>query len=118
MLTRTSQSCRLRSAPLFLVELNGSAPMVEELTRQLASIDDPGHDRMGDSQVQRAVVVFLEEFPRGPLMELVDQVGELTATHVAGLLLVKGFGKRKEHTTELSLMGTLRRLTQGTLHSL
>jgi hypothetical protein len=51
-------------------------------------------------------------------MELVDQVDELTTTHLAGPPLVKGFGEREERTMEFFLMGTHRRLTQGTLHSL
>jgi hypothetical protein len=78
--TRTPGSSRLQGSGLFFVKLDGPVQIVQHLTRYLASIDDSGHDRMGDSQLQRAIVVFLEEFPCRALMELVDQVDEFTAT--------------------------------------
>src|SRR5262245_47874769 len=73
---------------------------------------------MGDSQLQRAVIIFLEEFLRRSLMELMDHVNEFTTTQSASALLVKCVGKREEQPTEFFLMGLHRHVAQGALDSL
>jgi len=92
--------------------------MLDEFGWNPAPIENPGHNGVRDLHFEMAIVVPEEQVARGTLMELVDELGQLSAANLTSCPAPEHLCKRDEGATQLFLVCHRRLLAEESLDAL